>query len=90
VPNGTQNFFKYYYLRQNQDVALSNAQNAEVPQYFLDAFALAIAYRLALIWAVERAGPLKTLADEAWNIASTQNVETNNLYLTPTITGYFR
>jgi hypothetical protein len=90
VPNGQQVLFKYYYLRQNQDATLANGMNPELPQYFLDAFALGLAYRLALIWAPERAAVLKTLADEAWTIASTQNVETANLFVTPVLSGYYR
>lgn len=90
APNGQQVAFKYYYLRQNQDALLANGGNAEVPQYFLDWLALAIASRVALIWAIERAGALKTLTDEAWAVAARQNVETNNLYVTPTLSGYFR
>ena len=90
VPNGQQMLFKYYRLVQNQDVNLSGGQSVSIPQYFWDWFVLALAYRLALIWAVERAGVLKPLADEAWAIASSQNVETSSIYLTPTISGYFR
>jgi hypothetical protein len=69
---------------------LSNAASLEIPVYFWDAFALGLAYRLALIWAVERAGALKTLADEAYGYAASQNTETSNIYVSPQLQGYFR
>ena len=90
VPDGQQACFKYYRLRQTQDANLSNGQNVELPYYFLDAYALGLAYRLAMIWNPDRVPTLKAFADEAWTIASTQNVETSNLYLSPQMSQYFR
>ncbi len=90
VPDGTVSSMNYYRLRQNQDATLSNAASLEIPVYFWDAFALGLAYRLALIWAVERAGALKTLADEAYGYAASQNTETSNIYVSPQLQGYFR
>jgi hypothetical protein len=90
VPDGTQSSLTYYRLRQTQDSVLSNGTNVEIPYYFLDAFALGLAYRLALSWAPDRAITLKPLADEAWSIASTQNTETANTYISPQIGQYFR
>jgi hypothetical protein len=90
TPDGQQAFFKYYRLRQTQDAKLSNGQNVEIPYYFLDAFALGLAYRLALSWAPTQAPILKPLADEAWQIASDQNTEQANFYISPVISGYFR
>jgi hypothetical protein len=89
-PNGTQAAFKYYRLRQTQDSNMAGGLNVEIPYYFLDWYSLALGYRMALIWNVERAGALKTLADEAWGIASTQNTEQANLYVSPVISQYFR
>jgi len=90
TPNGQQSCFKYYRLRQTQDANLSNGQNVEVPYYFLDAFTLGLAYRLALIWAPTQVPILKPLADEAWQIASTQNTEASNFYVSPVLNGYYR
>jgi hypothetical protein len=90
TPNGQQACFKYYRLRQTQDAVLANGQQAEVPYYFLDAFTLGLAYRLALIWAPTQAPILKPLADEAWQIASTQNTEQANQYISPMVQGYYR
>lgn len=90
VPDGTQSCFKYYRLRQTQDAVLANGQSLEMPIYFWDAFTLGLAWRLALIWAPDRAIALKPLADEAYNYAATQNVETAQVYISPMIGGYFR
>ncbi len=90
VPNGQQACLKYYRLRQNQDGVLANGQAMEIPIYWLEAFNLGLAYRLALSWAPDKAIALKPLADEAYQFAAAQNVETAQVYLTPMIGGYFR
>jgi hypothetical protein len=90
VPNGQQAAFKYYRLRQSQDANFDNGQSVEMPYYFLEAFAFALAYRLALSWAPAQAPILKPLADEAYGIASRQNIETAQVYVSPMIGGYFR
>ena len=90
VPDGTQSVFKYYRLRQGQDSVLTNGTSIEIPIYFWDAFTLGLAYRLALIWAPDKVPMLKPLADEAYNYAVDQNVETANQYISPQIGGYFR
>lgn len=90
VPNGQQAFFKYYRLRQTQDANFTNGQNVEIPWYFLEAYVLGLAYRLALSWKQDRVPMIKPLADEAWGIASTQNTETANTYIAPVVSGYWR
>jgi hypothetical protein len=90
TPNGQQAFFKYYRLRQTQDANLANGQNVEIPYYFLEAYCLGLAYRLALTWAQDKVPMLKPLADEAWALASKQNVETANIYISPVVQGYWR
>lgn len=90
TPNGQQAYFKYYRLRQTQDSNLENAGNVEIPWYYLEAYAMGLAYRLALIWNPERAPQLKGLADEAYGIARTQNTEQSMFYVSPTVNGYYR
>ncbi len=90
VPDGTQTSLSYYRVRQIQDAEFSNAQQAEVPYYFLEAFAFGLAERLALIWAPDKVALLKPLADEAYGIAASQNIETAQQYIQPMISGYFR
>jgi hypothetical protein len=90
VPNGQQASFSYYRLRQTQDSNLANAANVEIPAYFYEAYCTGLAYRLAKIWNPPIALSLKGDADEAWGIASRQNIEQSNFYITPTVSGYFR
>lgn len=90
VPNGQQSAFKYYRLRQAQDSVLQNGTSIEIPVYFWDAFSLGLAWRLALIWAQDKAPALKTLADEAYADAANQNVETAQVYISPMVNGYYR
>jgi hypothetical protein len=90
TPDGQQASFKYYRLRQTQDANLANGQNVEIPYYFYEPYALGLAYRLALSWAPTQVPVLKPLADEAWAIASKQNTETSNFYISPMMGGYYR
>jgi hypothetical protein len=91
VPDGTSaQYLKYYRVRQIQDANFKNDQNVEIPYLWLEAFAYGLAMRLALIWAQDKAALLKSLADEAYNVAAAQNVETSEFYITPMISGYYR
>jgi hypothetical protein len=62
----------------------------EIPYYFLEAFAYGLAARLALVFAPEKAIMLKPFADEAYEIAAAQNIETAQQYISPTISSYWR
>jgi hypothetical protein len=73
-----------------QDSNLQNAEQVEIPYLWLEAFADGLAYRLARIWNPQIAPALKAQADESYDIASRQNVETAQQYISPMISGYFR
>jgi len=90
VPDGNESAFNYYRVRQIQDSNFTDGQQVEVPYYFLEAFAYGMAYRLALVWSPEKVQLLKPLADEAYQIAASQNIETAQQYISPTIASYFR
>ena len=81
---------KYYRVRQLQDADLSNGQTVEIPYLWLEAFAYGLAARLAVIWSPEKAVLLKPMADESYQIAADQNVESAQQYISPQISGYFR
>ena len=80
----------YYRVRRIQDANLGGAQQVEIPYLWLEAFAYALAQRLAMIWSPDKIALLKPLADEAYTIAAEQNVETAQQYISPQISGYFR
>ena len=90
VPDGNEVSFNFYRVRQIQDATAQGNANVEIPYYFLEAFAYGLAYRLALIWAPDKAAGLKQLADEAYDIAAAQNIETAAFYISPIMAGYFR
>ena len=91
VPDGTsaQNL-KYYRFRQIQDANLAGSQNVEVPYRWLEALADGLAYRLAKMWAPNMAVALKAVADESYQIAATQDTENTSMYISPSISGYYR
>jgi hypothetical protein len=90
VPTANQSAFNYYRVRQSQDANFTNGQTAEIPYYFLEAFTYGLAQRLAMIWAPDKTVGLKALADEAYQIAAAQNIETAQFYISPTVSSYFR
>jgi len=89
VPNGP-GTLTYYRVRRIQDSAMGGAQQVEIPYLWLEAFAYALAQRLAMIWSPEKVPLLKPLADEAYQIAADQNIETAQQYISPQLSGYFR
>ena len=80
----------YYRVTQMQDSVLNNGANVDIPYLFYEAFAYGLAARLAMIWAPDKVALLKPLADEAYQIAADQNVETASYFISPMISGYFR
>ena len=90
VPDGTQTSLKFYQVGQIDDANFTNGQTVNVPVYFLESFALGLAHRLAVMWAPDRAAGLKALADEAYEIAAAQNIETSDFFISPMVGGYFR
>ena len=80
----------YYRVKQLQDANLTNGQNVEIPYLWMESFAYGLALRLAMIWAPDKVALLKPLADEAYQIAADQNIETSSYFISPMISGYFR
>lgn len=90
VPDGTEPTLNIYRIRQIQDANLAGDKNAEMPIYFLEAFALGLAERLAMIWNPEKVAILQPLAAQAFQLAASQNVEDVKYYISPMISGYYR
>lgn len=92
VPSPSQNItsLTYYRVKYIAEAGLSNAGSVEIPYLWLEAFAYALAQRLAMIWSPDKIQLLKPLADEAYQIAAEQNVETAQQYISPQVSGYFR
>lgn len=90
VPDGSQTSLDYYQVEQIEDANYTGGQTLDLPTYFLEAFVNGMAYRLAIMWAPERAQALKLLADESYQTAADQNIETANFYVSPQVGGYWR
>ena len=91
VPDGVSaQYLKYYRLVQNQTSNYSNGQTVDIPFLWMEAFADGLAYRLAKIWNPQMAVALKAVADESYQIAAAQNVETASYFISPQLAGYFR
>jgi hypothetical protein len=91
VPDGTSaQYLKYYRVRQIQDSTLQGGLTVEIPYLWMEAFAYGLAYRLAQVWNPPMVVALKAFADEAYDIAAAQNIETAQTYISPMVSGYFR
>lgn len=88
--NGVTTTLKYYRLRQVQDSNLTSGQKVEIPYAWLEAFADGLTYRLARIWQPAAAVALKGQADESYMLAAGRNVEDSPIYVTPSLSGYYR
>lgn len=89
VDNGPSTL-SYYRVTQIEDANLQNGLTVDIPYLWMEAFSYGLAARLAQIWAPDKVALLKPFADEAYQIAADQNVETAQQYISPMVSGYFR
>jgi hypothetical protein len=90
VPSGENISLSYYRMKQIAVQDVQGGPSPEIPIYFQEAFAMALATRLALIWAPEKAQLVGSAALDAYKTATDQNVETADYYITPVLSGYYR
>jgi len=91
VPDGTSaQYMKYYRVVQLQDANLQSGQTVEIPYLWMEAFSYGLALRLAMMWSPDKVALMKPMADEAYDIAAAQNVETAQQYISPQLMGYYR
>lgn len=91
VPDGSSaQYLKYYRVVQEQTANYSNGQTVDIPYAWMEAFADGLAFRLAKIWNPQIAPALKAMADESYQIAADQNIETAQQYISPQLSGYYR
>lgn len=90
VPDNTASYtMNYYVYNQIQDATIRQAGNANVPYFWLDAYTADLAHRLSRHHAPALEAVRKTDKAEAYATACKQ-VENENLYVTPGLSGYFR
>ena len=80
----------YYRVTQVQDSNFTGGQTIDIPYRWLEAFAMGLASRLAMVWQPALVNSLKPLADEAYSIAAQQDTEYVQMYISPQISGYYR
>lgn len=91
VPNdGTTYILKLRILSQLEDISLKNGTTLDMPYRWMDAFTAGLAFRLAVIYAPEKATALGTLADRAWSVAAKEDQENVPMIVAPDLGGYFR
>ncbi len=91
VPDGTSaQFLTYYRVIQMQDADFTSGQTVDIPYRWLNAFAYGMGVELARIWNAAAVSVLQPLADRGWQRAAAQDVENANLYLAPSLSGYWR
>jgi hypothetical protein len=90
VPDGGGPYtMNYYRVRQIQDALLPNGFQIEVPYRWLDAMTAGLAHRMAAVFAPQLEQIRKMDAQEAWNLAATQDTENVPLFIAPGLIGYF-
>lgn len=91
VPDDADTYtLKLRILAQPEDVVLKNGTTLDMPYRWLDAFTACLAYRLAIIYAPERAVALKAVADQAWATAAKEDQENVPMVVAPDLSGYWR
>jgi len=91
TPDGNGPYTCYYYrVRLLQDAKLPGGLNVEIPALWLDAVVAGLAHRLARVYAPDLEQIRKMDADEAWQLAATQDTENVGLHISPALSGYFR
>ena len=90
VPDGQATSFSYYGFTTIQDMSTANGQQAAMNTYALPAFAMGLAAKLAVAWAPDKAQMLKAEAMESSSIFADQNTENSSVYITPTLSSYWR
>lgn len=90
VPDATSTYtLNYYRTRQIQDTNLTGGQTPEVPYRWLDCMVAELSHRLARIWKPELEAQRKADAQDAWLIASADDVEDVGLTISPQIGNYY-
>lgn len=76
-------------FRQMQDIVLPGGVTVDSPYRFLEAFTLALAARLAMLYKPEAAQALQLAAEDSWRLAAAQDQERVAIDFQPVMSGYF-
>lgn len=90
TPDGNEPSMSYYAVQRVQDANFTSAQTMDVPQAWMRAFGYALAADLSVAWAPDRADRLMVLAEKYYMTAAEYNIETSAVYISPTVSSYWR
>jgi len=90
VPNDSTCLLTYYAVQQIEDMSLNGGYITDLPVYFLEAFVVMLAARIAMMFAADKAAVLDAKGEELYEKAKKQNTENANFYLSCNMSGYFR
>jgi len=80
----------FYSCLQMFDANLASGETPDVPYLWLDALVASLSYRLARAYAPQFEAIRKMDAQEAWEVAATQNVENVNFSIAPDLGVYYK
>lgn len=90
VPDGNGPYTaKFYSVRQTQDADVTNGMNVEIPYRWYDAYVCGLAWKLSEIYAPQLEDKLFSRYQRALSLAQTQDVENVDMYISPSIGGYY-
>lgn len=91
VPDQNGPYVWYYYaMVQPQDAVMQGGTTMNMPYRFYDAFAAALARRLARKYAPLMVEALAAEEKEAWEEAADEDIERSPMFIQPQISGYYR
>lgn len=90
VPNDSIYTLTYYACTQMQDANLAGGETPDVPYRWLDALTASLSHRLSRVYAPQLEAQRGKDAQDAWEIAATQDVEAVNFAVVPALSGYYR
>lgn len=94
VPDGNGPYLlQFYAMTQPMDVVIAGGGALDIPYRFLDAFAAGLAAKLARKYPPAppiTVNDLKMESEQAWMLASGQDVENVPLFISPGLGGYYR
>lgn len=82
--------FNYYACNQVQDANLTSGETPDIPYRFLDAMVADISHRMSRIYTPQLEQMRKQDAQEAWSVASSQDIENVKVSLAPQLSVYYR
>ncbi len=83
-------YINYYACVQVQDALLPGGETPDIPVLWYDALVAGMAHRLSRAYAPALEALRKADAQEAWNVAASQNIENINVTITPNIGTYYK